>query len=968
MTIESPTLRTQYRAVLFMVDGPLEGRLSTSNRDGVSGPLQGALNLLSRLRSGGIPVALITGDQAINSATGRELHELFDLVAAHGTTGSSAGEPAEAALTDAARRLGVEPPEAVVVADSVAGVGSGNAAGFALVVGIGRAASRTEMEEAGADLVFRDAAELDLGMSRTDPWLLSYHGFDPVHEGHREVLTAVGNGYLGSRGVHPERRDDGIHYPGTYVAGVFNRTTVVAHGAQLEEEHLVNLPNWLPLDIRFGDGAWWSTGKIGVRDERRELDLRTGVLTRSVTLEGPDGQLDLVQRSFASMHNPHMLALESTLTSRGWSGRVRVRSGVDAGVRNANGVADVASTHLTPPVFREVGDDLVCEVETDQSGVRVAVACRTQVHSVDHDLVQRRRVRDGSFAGHEFDAHLTPEHGIQLTKTVALVTSRDPAIASPTQGALDRLRRHGDDWPSLLQRHVSAWQRLWRLFEVSIDADTQSQLALNLHLFHLVQAVSPHTAVVDAGVPARGLNGEGYRGHIFWDELFVVPVIGQRMPYAARALLDYRWHRLDAAREAARQAGLAGAMFPWQSGSDGREETPAQLYNPRSRRWMPDNSRLQRHVGLAVAFNAWQHFQTTGDREWLADRGADLLVEIARLFASLATRDADDGRFHIDGVMGPDEFHDGYPEHPGRGLRDNAYTNVLAAWLFARLSDMRQELGGHAWEGVAERLDITPGETRGWMELSRRLAVPFLPDGIIGQFAGYAQLDELDWDSYRDTYGNIGRLDLILEAEGDATNRYRLSKQADVLMLVYLLGIDGLLHQLSTMGYPTSREQLRLTLEFYSARTSHGSTLSRVVHASVWAAFDPTRSWELFREALVADLDDTQGGTTRTGVHLGAMAGTADIVVRAFAGLTLRAGSLIFNPQLPPRLPRVTFMIHHRGHGITVTLTQQELRLVSAPSSADPVLVDVHGTRELLSGGAEKVFDLHPTTSRKKAN
>ena len=152
---------------------------------------------------------------------------------------------------------------------------------------------------------------------------------------------------------------------------------------------------------------------------------------------------------------------------------------------------------------------------------------------------------------------------------------------------------------------------------------------------------------------------------MFWDELFVLPVVTPHLPAVTRALLDYRWRRLDAARQAARRPGWQGALFPWQSGSDGREETPRELFNLRSGRWMPDNSRLQRHVGLAVAYNAWQYYQATGDAAWLAERGAELIVEVARLFASLATYDPADDRYHIAGVMGPDEYHDGYPDAPG---------------------------------------------------------------------------------------------------------------------------------------------------------------------------------------------------------------------------------------------------------------------------------------------------------------
>lgn len=238
------------------------------------------------------------------------------------------------------------------------------------------------------------------------------------------------------------------------------------------------------------------------------------------------------------------------------------------------------------------------------------------------------------------------------------------------------------------------------------------------------------------------------------------------------------------------------------------------LFNIRSGRWMPDNSHRQRHVGLAVAVNAWQYYQATGDAAWLAERGADLIIEVARFFTALASHDTAEDRYHIRGVMGPDEYHDGYPDDPGAGLSDNAYTNVLTAWVCRRAVDVLREVAGHGCDDVHARLGIRPEEAAAWGELSRRLSVPFLPDGVIAQFAGYGELAELDWDDYRRRYGSIGRLDLILEAEGDSTNRYKLAKQADVLMLAYLLGPDELLGMLDRLGYPTTSQILSRTVDY----------------------------------------------------------------------------------------------------------------------------------------------------------
>jgi trehalose/maltose hydrolase-like predicted phosphorylase len=283
---------------------------------------------------------------------------------------------------------------------------------------------------------------------------------------------------------------------------------------------------------------------------------------------------------------------------------------------------------------------------------------------------------------------------VSVSKIVAVATSRDRAISSPASGARAVLERNAADFDALLASHEEAWRRELRPFLVDIDAPVQVRLVLNLHIFHVLQTLTRHTAELDAGVTARGLHGEGYRGHVFWDELFVLPLLTSRTPDVARSLIDYRWRRLPAARHAAAVLGHSGAKFPWQSGSDGTEETPSWLYNDRSGRWVKDHSHMQLHAGLAVAFNAWQYYQATNDTAWLLRRGADLVIEVARFFSSRAQFNQDTGRYHLREVVGPDEYHTGYPGRLEPGLDDNAYTNVMAAWTCLRAHHCRTPAGG----------------------------------------------------------------------------------------------------------------------------------------------------------------------------------------------------------------------------------------------------------------------------------
>jgi trehalose 6-phosphate phosphatase len=340
-----------------------------------------------------------------------------------------------------------------------------------------------------------------------------------------------------------------------------------------------------------------------------------------------------------------------------------------------------------------------------------------------------------------------------VEKIVAVVTSRDVALSHPGTAATEEVAG-APGFDALLETHELAWHQLWRRFRLDLtEGDSPATVptlrTLRLSIFHVLQTVSPHTLDLDAGIPARGMHGEAYRGHVFWDELFVFPLLTLRIPGLARALLHYRVRRLNAARRAARGLGHRGAMFPWQSGSDGREESQQIHLNPLSGRWLPDVSHLQRHVGLAVAYNIWQYYQATGDLEFLAEHGAEVLLEVARFFAGLARHDPAMDRFRIGGVMGPDEYSTRYPGAAEPGLDDNAYTNVMAVWTLRRAADVLSVLPPLRRTELVEQLGLTPAELLRWNDITRRMYVPIAEDGVISQFHGYRDLAELDLDDYR---------------------------------------------------------------------------------------------------------------------------------------------------------------------------------------------------------------------------
>lgn len=788
-------------------------------------------------------------------------------------------------------------------------------------------------------------------------WTLRYEDVAPRQEGLREALCTLGNGYFATRGAAPESGADGVHYPATYIAGCFNELRTEIAGGISVNESIVNVPNWLPLTFAAGDGPWLGEEGVTILSDWQELDLRRGLLTRRRRVRDSLGHITgVTDRRFVHMGAAHMGALEMTIVPENWSGLLRIRSGLDGTVTNS-GVpryGGLACRHLDPVRTGRPGTDtMLLVVDTNQSHIRIAEAARTRVFC---DGVRQRRcdtvTEQPGRIGCEFPVIVAAGQPVVAEKTVAIATSRDRAVNDPGVMAAAWLDGAGS-FDDLLRQHVLAWAHLWARFPLQLRGGEDDRVlpVVRLHIFHLLQTVGSHSIGRDVGVPARGLHGEAYRGHVFWDELFVFPVLNLRLPELSRSLMEYRYHRLPAARRAAAAAGHVGAMFPWQSCSDGTEQSALVHLNPQSGRWLPDTSYLQRHVGIAVAYDAWQYYQSTGDGDFLARYGAEIILEVARFFASMASYDRAQDRYVIRGVVGPDEFHTGYPDSREKGIDNNAYTNVMTVWLLLRATEVLGLLPEHRRVELTERLGLTQAELERWEHICRRMHVPFHDAGIISQFEGYEKLEEIRWEDYYARYGNIRRLDRILEAEGDSPNRYKVSKQADVLMLFYLLSAEELAALMRRLGYDWSPSRIPEIIDYYLARTSNGSTLSSVVHAWVLARANRERAFDEFVEALRSDVADVQGGTTAEGIHLAAMAGTIDVLQRCFAGVETRGDVLWLNPYWPQRLGTLELSLLYRDHYLTLSMADHTVLIRSGPGNLPPIQVGYHGqVRELANG------------------
>lgn len=416
----------------------------------------------------------------------------------------------------------------------------------------------------------------------------------------------------------------------------------------------------------------------------------------------------------------------------------------------------------------------------------------------------------------------------------------------------------------LLAEHRAEWARRWNGACVTIDGDPDAELASRLAVFHLLSAARGDG---EAAVGARGLTGRAYGGHVFWDtDVFMLPALAGLNPPAARAVLEYRLRRLPAARAAAATAGFQGARFPWESAYAGTDVTPPSGVDRHGQRVAILTGEHEQHITADVAWSACEYAAWTGDAGFLEGPGRALLMDTARYWASRCEYDGD-GRAHLRGVIGPDEYHE--------LVDDNAFTNVMARWHLRRAA------------GLAEDARHDPDEVAAWRRAADALVDGYQPStGRYEQFAGYWDREPLlATDLTDDAGGPLIAADLVLGARRVAGSQ--IIKQADVLMLHHLVPAE------------VAAGSLAPDLDHYLPRTAHGSSLSPAIHAVLLARVGrPDAALDLFRLAARLDLDDLTR-TTAGGLHLATMGGVWQALTYGFLGLRPHADRMDLDPLLP---------------------------------------------------------------------
>jgi trehalose/maltose hydrolase-like predicted phosphorylase len=814
-------------------------------------------------------------------------------------------------------------------------------------------------------MFFHNYSHLNHPHPTEDAWSFVFDGYDPDDEGHREALCALGNGYFVTRAATIAATADEVHYPGTYRAGLYNRLVTEIEGEASHDTSLVNLPNWLSLTFRIDGGEWFSIDTVEILAYRQMLDLKHGVLHHYLQFRDSQGrETTLHEQRIVSMAQFHLAGLQLQITAENWSGKLEICSAIDGRITNSNvkRYEPYNKRHLEFLGAGSIADHGIwLTMRTKQSRIEVALAARTQI-AVDQpaENISRSVDRQTAYINEQLRVQVNQGETVQIEKIVALYTSRDHAISETAEAAKQAIE-NAPNFSDLLNAHQYAWKRLWRRCDIHIEP-VESLRALRLHIFHILQTVSPHTADLDVGVPSRGWHGEDYRGHIFWDETFVLPFLACRFPEITRAMLLYRYRRLGTAKLLARQNGYNGAMFPWRSASTGFEETPRFQFSLLSGHWTRDHTNLQHHINAMIAYNLCHYYDLTDDLAFLIDYGAELMIEISRFWASIATYNADLDRYEICGVVGPDEYHTAYPDADKPGINNNTYTNVMAAWTLCRTQEILDLLPPSCRSELNDRLNFSQAELDHWDMLSRKMRVVFHDDGILSQYEGFDALKPFDVEPFYNQQVN-----LILEARGEDVNHYQVAKQADVAMLFFLLPEPELIPVLNRLGYSFNRSQIERTVTYHLQRTAHESSLSRLAYAGALVRCDREKSWQLFTETLLVDISGASSGETQNGIHLGAMAGTLHLLQYHYLGLQTYDGSIHLDPSLPSSLNQFRVSLQHHGNDLEIAVNDRHLRVLASPFNSSPIKIRCRDDAAELEPGASTTFNLMPLTARSEA-
>jgi alpha,alpha-trehalose phosphorylase len=707
-----------------------------------------------------------------------------------------------------------------------------------------------------------------------EPWAVRETELDLERLAQTESVFALANGHLGVRGNLDEGEPFGL--PGTYLAGFYETRPLpyaeTGYGDPEDGQTVVNVTNGKiirltvedePFDVRYGE----------LRHHERVLDLRAGVLRRTVEWASPTGRLVRVTSTrLVSFTKRSIVAIRYEVEPLEDAVQVVVQSELvtnetlPATKQDPRAAAALGSS-LTSDLFmsEELGALLIHT--TEASGLTVAAAMDHRINGPADTQTTIRSYPD--LARLTITAKAAPGSPLRVTKFVAYGWSGErtvPALRDQVSAALAGALHSG--WDGLLQQQRVFLDTIWEHGDIEIDGDPELQQAVRFAVFHTLQAAARGEQRL---IPAKGLTGPGYDGHTFWDtEAFVLPPLLLAYSPAVADALRWRHSTLGLARERARSLGLRGAAFPWRT-----------IHGEECSGYWPAGAAAF-HINAAIANAVERYLLLTEDETFAREAGVELLVETARLWRSLGHHDAE-GKFRIDGVTGPDEY--------SAVTDNNVYTNLMAARNLRAAADAIER-----YPDLARSLEVDEEEAAGWRNAAEAIFIPYDASlGVHPQAEGFTEHQEWDFDSTPPE-----NYPLLLHYPYFDLYRKQVVKQADLVMALFFAG-----------EYFTPEEKAR-NFAFYERLTVRDSSLSACIQAAVAAEVGHVElAYDYFGEAALLDLDDLQHNT-RDGVHIASLAGGCIAAITGFGGLRDRGGMLSFVPRLPQALTRLAFNVRAR--------------------------------------------------------
>jgi trehalose/maltose hydrolase-like predicted phosphorylase len=748
--------------------------------------------------------------------------------------------------------------------------------------------------------------------TRDPDWILSHEGYDLLSESALESRFAFGNGFLGMRAARSVSRGPTwvtwlgyikwASWPRCYVAGLFDMPNT-----EPPVPALVPVADWSRVRILL-DGEPLLAREGEVHLAHRKLDMRRGLLLSAWTHRTPTG-ITVTGRELRLL----------SLADRAM-GLQLMQLSVDRDDVDVRFEANFALAGLGMEPIRVEQDLGAWRTEGTGKGVAMTGAATLRL---DGDLLAPDRPfplrwvwQWRSVAGQTtaFDRMVAVARADRLQD--------DPAPAAYV--ALTRSRALG--WRALLAAHEAAWDARWVASDVLIEGDDELQQALRFAVYHLTSAANPDDERVSIG--ARGLTGDAYFGHVFWDtEIYLLPFYTAVWPEAARALLMYRFHTLPGARAKAVHFGFKGALYAWESADTGMETTPERVVGPDGAPIEILTGQMEHHISADIAYAIWQYWRATGDDDFFVRAGAEILLETARFWASRAVAETD-GRRHIRHVIGPDEYHE--------DVDDNAFTNVMARWNIARALEA-MDLLCRRWPDRAvalrEKLALSDEELADWRDAIERIVTGLDPaTSLYEQFAGFHALEPLDLADYAERTVPI---DVVIGRE--RTQRSQVVKQSDVVALIALLPEE----------FPGAMAQKNF--RHYEPRCAHGSSLSAGFHALVAARLgDAEMALGFLRQTASLDLEPDPNSAG--GVRIAGLGALWQSVILGFAGLDLMGDTLSIDPKLPPQWRTLAFRVHWRGRLVAIRIAGR--RVQATLTEGEAMEMRIAGAMHELTAGA----------------